>query len=554
VTRHRPAVIWLVLVLPALAAPAAAEPQQQMTFRNNLLPGHLTVHRISRTTYRTAHRAKHVEKLKYRQKATWVQCNVDQRTPGKIMVCQMMVDRPAKVISLRRGKKKIKPPPPASDFILPKRSTRLRSSYKSPQDGPVQVPLTDPAERAVLHALLDFAHWPKGRIPAGHRWERDIRGNGITGTQTFEFVDLAKEKHLAATRTGARHQDSVVARVTLYVEGKFEDPLARDYVFGKGQAIFYWSRPDRVLIRMEAQADYRRKRENAPERFKLTLDVSLTDLDSLDEERQERTADQLIAFDKALKAHRGGDDRLTRERCRRFRTTWPDSIWMPAVDELESRTVKKKTETKRLSMQQLNDRLVRTILTHEAARTNFEYDLLERSQLALEQLAETHHAKLKKLAKSDDDARRGRALFALAFSGRPGDFSTVQKAAQDESPKVRASVLAALTARRSPDTSVDLLIIMLDDEKANVRRRACQAVAACVSPEHYSTVKAVEKLTRLMIHDERDAVRLEAVRALAAIGAPADVPKLEKALTHELNTTIREEIHKAIETLKARSD
>jgi HEAT repeat protein len=113
--------------------------------------------------------------------------------------------------------------------------------------------------------------------------------------------------------------------------------------------------------------------------------------------------------------------------------------------------------------------------------------------------------------------------------------------------------LAGLAARGSPDVSSELLLALCDDEKPIVRRRACEVVAACMTPEHFSAVQLVEKINNLMVFDKSDDVRLAAVRALAVIGTPADVPKFEKALTHELNQGIRAEIEKSIEKVQARS-
>jgi len=112
--------------------------------------------------------------------------------------------------------------------------------------------------------------------------------------------------------------------------------------------------------------------------------------------------------------------------------------------------------------------------------------------------------------------------------------------------------LAALAARRHPETSPELPVVMLDDPEAQVRVRACEAVAACLSPEHYAVAKAVEKLDRLILEDEQPAVRIAAVRALAAIGSAADVAKLEEASAREKNEEVRRELAKALERLRAK--
>lgn len=534
--------VLLSVAVTLLPHAAAAEPVQKMSFRNNLLPGQLTVHRLTRTVTREAVRKQYTETLRYRQEAEWVQCNIEENKPGNIMLYQMLVEQPAQVLSVRQGQKKIQPTPPASDFGIVQGSPALRSAYRTPRDSPAQTPLGDPAERAVLNALLDFAHWPSKQIDAGHKWERDLLGGGIAGTQRFEFVDVTEMK------------GRVIARVALSVQGRFEDALAKDYEFGRGQAIIYWSRLDRTPIKIEAQADYQRRRDNAPEKYRIKLDVHLVRQDSLGEQARETVIDQMLLFAQAQKAHREGNDREAFDACLKFRQTWPDAVWTPAVQELQDRIrPRKAAESPRLTSAELNDLLVKCFVAYEAARTNYEYDLLNRTRETLCRLVERQRAALLKIAKGDDSGRRGRAVFALAFSDRLEDLRFVEKAARDDHPGVRAMALAALAARRHPDTSVELVIIMLDDAEVRVRRRACEAVAACVPPEHYSVVKAVERLGELMIEDDDAGVRLEAIRAVGAVGAPADIPKLEEALKSELNDQNRAEIDKAVARLRAKS-
>ncbi|HVP13560.1 MAG TPA: HEAT repeat domain-containing protein [Phycisphaerae bacterium] len=526
--------------LATLPPPVCAEPPQKMLFKNNTLPGHLTQHLISRVIQRTSRRKKYVETLEYKQQAAWIQCNIDESKPGTTVLYQMMADQPAEVVRVLHGKKKVEPTPPAEDFSLAAGSTRLQSTNATPRDAPIQVPLTESVERVLLQSLLDFAHWPAKSVEAGHRWQRDIDFGSFKGTQTFEFVDIAKVNGQSA------------ARLTLYVEGKFAGPLEKDYVFDKGQAIIYWSRPDRALLKMEAQAFYRRLRERSLEEYKLKLDVGLIKLEMLTEKEQDTIRDQLTVFATALKNQREGQEKDALGLCRQFREKWPKSMWLPAVDDLVRQMTPRVVETKRYSPEELRETLVKTVVAYEAARTNGEYDYVERTRRVLEGLAVDYHATLKKLAQNEDDAVRSQAVFALAFGKRPDDLVLVQKAARDESPRVRAMALAGLAARRSPDVSAELLASLLDDEKPVVRRRACEVVAACMTPEHFSAVQLVGKLDHLMVFDDNDAVRLAAIRALAAIGTPADIPKFEKALTHELNQENRAEIERSIEKLKAR--
>lgn len=515
-----------------------ANAADEMAFKNNLLPGYLSIHKISRTTTRTVPRRQYKEKLVYSQVADWVQCNIDEPNPGRVNVYQMMVDHPADVVGLFRGAESIKPLPSPSTFNLSIGSTRLHNAVKLPRDAPFQVPITDPAEQVVLRTLLDFAHWPKAKVAAGHRWQRDITDGGFRGKQTYEFVDLG------------RIENDVVGRVTLYIQGRFDSPLDRDYQFEKGQAILYWSRPDRVLMKMEAQATYKRLRPSGDEQYKLKLDVNLVRQQTYTGEQQSVLKDQLILFAKALQQQREGSLGEAAALCAEYHRQWPDSLWTPAVDELSNRVQKNRRPTEGISSADFDKALAGAIVAWEAATANDDYDLMERTRQMLTQLTREEGARLRRMAKSDEAVIQAQAVFALAFSPDVGALNVVQSAVKAKSAKVRAMALTGLAARQDPSTNVELLVSLLDDSKSSVRLRACRAIAVCVPREHFSIAKATEKLAALMIRDQSTGVRREAIRALAAIGATTDVPKLEKALTHELDQSNRREIERAIRMLK----
>lgn len=533
------------LIVFVVIGPGDALAGDTMTFKNNLLPGHLTVHRITRTTRRKAPRRDFVEKLTYRQTADWVRCNLAESKPGSVTVYQMMTDRAAKVRGLRHGKKKIKPLPPPDHFNLSGGSTRLHSANLTPRDAPYQVPLCDAAERAALRSLFDFAHWPRGKIDASHRWERDVDGGGFKGTQTLEFVDLVRFDHDTIGK------GEIAARLTLYVQGAFTGALEKNYTFVKGQAVIHWARLDRTLLRMEARAEYKRRRPNGDEDYELRVEIDLKRMKMLNEAERDGMIDQLNVFAEALKRRQQGEPRETLRLCRQFHEKWPRSIWGPAIEELEERLTRAPRAAAGLKTSELKELLSKSLLAWEAGRSTYQYDLMDRTRKGLRQLCRDYRDKIRRLAKAKQSRDRAPAVFALAFSDDPDDFYLVQKSARDKSARVRSMALAGITARGSPQTSVDLLLLLLSDKKASVRSRACQAVAACVPREHFSIDKAAEKIAGLMIDDEKAAVRLAAIRALAAIGAPTDIAKLEKALHHELDKTNRREIDKAIKVLEA---
>jgi len=69
----------------------------------------------------------------------------------------------------------------------------------------------------------------------------DRSAQWFEGTQKFEFADLGK----SAKRHRANHTAG---------RGKFAGVLEKDFTFGKAQAVIDWSRPDRMLLHVDAQA------------------------------------------------------------------------------------------------------------------------------------------------------------------------------------------------------------------------------------------------------------------------------------------------------------
>jgi hypothetical protein len=534
---------YLVLVGPLAMPPAtpSGKTAQQVTLGNNTIPGVQTTHEIVRTLRRTVKRPKTVETLSYEQVATLVQCNIAQAKPGKVLVYQMITDAPARVLKLLHGEKEVRPPPPAAKFNLSRGSTRLVSEKKIARECPTLWPLTDPAQSALLAAMLDFAYWPAKRIEARHAWQRTLTSESFEGTQTLQFIDLVEL------------EGQTVARIAIKIDGKFIGPLEREFVFGEAEGLIYWSRLERTLSRMEGLASYQRRRGPAVEDYDLKLEAVLRKSQQLAEKDQERVKEQMTAFVAAMQAHEAGEVKDAMSACKDFRKSWPDAVWLPAVAELERRLTPDTSGADRMSTAQLKEAIVRTVVTYEAARTNLDSDLLETTMLTMSDVARDYGATLAKLCRDQDEIVRGNAAFALAFGRRPQDLVAVQKCAKDSSAKVRALALTGLGAAGNTHVRAEVLLDAMEDPEPGVRRRALQAVATCVPRENAMVARLVERIDRLMVHDKHDGVRADAVAAMVAIGAPADIPLLEKALQHELNTGIREQLHTAIETLRRRT-
>ena len=512
----------------------------QVTLTNNTLPGHQTIHEIQRTVTRLVNRGKSVERLVYGQKTMLVQCNVSQLQQGKILVYQLVVDEPAQVSGLYHDKIKVKPTPAPEQFNLSKGSTRLTSERKTAREAPLELPPGDPAQSIVVRNLLDVAYWQPKKIEAGHKWQRTISNDLFEGTQTLQFVDIVDIAGQAA------------ARLAVKVEGKFKGPLARDYEFEMAEGIIHWARLERTIAKIEGLARYKRTRHGVSENFEVKVEENLRNVTQLDESQQDKVKEQMSAFAAAIDAANQGHMPDARDYCRDFRKAWPDSLFMPAIVELERRVAPDAPSQDRMSRAQLLEAIKGSVVAFEAARANRDSDVLDLTLVTMSQLARDYSAILAKLTRDKDEMTRGNAAFALAFSTRPEDRSAVGKCAVDKSLKVRILTLTGMAAAENQGVSAELLLGLLDDPEAGVRRRTLQAIAVCVPRENFAITKLVEKINHLMVYDKNDGVRSDAVMALVAIGSPSDIPKLEEALKHELVAPTREQIHRGIEMLKQR--
>ena len=523
-----------------LAQIALAGPPAQVTISNNTLPGHQTIHEIRREITRSVKRDKFIERLVFEQKTTLVQCNVSLPQQGKILVYQLVVDEPAKVKGLYHDKAKISPTPPAERFNLSKGSTRLTSERKNAREAPLELPPGDPAQSIVIRNVLDAAYWQPKKIEAGHKWQRQITGDLFEGTQTLQFLDMTDVAGQA------------VARLALKVEGKFKGPLERDFRFGMTEGVIHWARLERTIAKIEGIARYHRVHHGVTEEYEIKIEENLRNITQLSEPQQDKVKEQMSAFAAAIDAANQGNMKDARDYCRDFRNSWPDSIFTPAIVDLEHRAAPDAPSQDRMSRAQLLAAIKGSVVSFEAARSSHDSDVMDLTLTTMTQIARDYSAILAKLTRDKDEMIRANAAFALAFSARPEDQNAVQKCAVDKSTKVKVLALTGLAAAENHAVSAELLMGLLEDKEAGVRRRTLQAVAACIPRENFGVAKLVEKIDRLMVYDKNDGVRSDAVAAIVSIGSPADIPQLEEALKHELNTGIREQIHQGIEKLRER--
>lgn len=525
--------VAICLLIPAATSVA----KDKMSFRNNTLPGHFTIHSVVRQTKRVAPRRDFKETIEYVQRGEWVQVNLDEPKPREVTVYQMFSETRPEIVSLYRGAERIRALPSPSEFNIEAGATYLNSERRTRRDNPFKPPSGETAQEVIMDIMLDVAHWDGKSIEAGHRWERDIQNGYFTGVQRFEFAGVEN------TQIGK------VGAVRMIVEGEFTGPLARSHKFGKSRAVIYWANLEKTFAGLEARVEFARRRPAGDETYQMRIDLNLKRAETLNEEQSETLRQQLTVFAEALNRFNRKDYAGARDACRQFRSAWPGSIWQPAVDELELKTVSS-VPTRRMKSSEVLDAIKQCLTTWESALKNQEYDRLDRTRETLIRLNEESGSKILRLTRHESSKARAAAAFALAFSVDAGDFQSVQKATRDASPRVRGMALAGIAARGDAKTSAEMLLLRLADGHPMVRARACRAVAACISREHYSIGQIARQLNDMIANDESSTVRIESIRAIAAVGAPADIDNLQTAKANETSRRVREEIDIAIKRLQ----
>lgn len=538
----------VIIALTAVGSAAIADDEkasrrsakaQRMTFRNNTSSGFITVHKLEWRSTRTAPRDNYIETMRSLQTARWVQANLANEDVNTTTTYQMMEVFPAAVIGLSRGSEVMGVLPLPSAFNLDAGGTYLHSTTRTPKISPFKPPSVKPALEAVMGGLLDVAHWGKRRIEPGHRWTRQLESPWFRGSLRFEYQGLEEL------------DSGTSALVTYYLDGRFEGPLHATHKFVKGQGAFLWNKNKRCLQQLDARAEYQRIRPTGNEKFEVRISAELYALATLSSDQTELMRQQLTVFSDALSALRRDNIDRCRALTRGYREQWPESVWAPAINELQIQAAEQLESAPTLSLAQVSKRLTDLIVAWAGSMRSRDYDEQDRVRAAYLELLAQYRPHVLKLSQDDNSKTRAKSMFALGFSPDPADFRLLQRSTRDKSSRVRGMTYAALAARRDPRTSAEVLLEGLNDSSGGVRARACEAIGACIVRENLAVDALVKKLLQLVRDDEKANVRRAAAEAVGLIGVPADVPPLEAALEKETEERNRAVLRVVIEKLKA---
>lgn len=534
----------MIVLACCCAASADDKSARQIRFRNDLTEARQSIFRMTRTIRRTTPQNGYVETLAWRQAAEWVRFQMDESHPGFVKVAQIVADRPAQVMSLFHDADKVEPLPSPGLLGLSLGSTRLYTESMSGTDAPPLLPVADPAQAAVLAALLDVEHWPTDRKRIGDQWQHDLSGGGFAGAQTFELGDVK--------RVG----NETLVTIRMKAAGEFTGALVDQRCkFVSGDAQIIWSSTWRMLKSIQAQASWARGEGASKQEFDLKVDLLLESTRVLDEEAAAAVRKQLIDFSALLDDERAGKPDETLAGCRTFEERWPGSVWLPAVRQLSSNIEQKRSGPRELSEDELREALAKCLVTWQATEAKDDpQTAAQRTKVRklYEAMANAHRDALLRMAGKADSNSRALAVFALAFGSAPANTAQLERAARDEAGKVRAWAVYGLAVRKATTVDSALLLELLRDEDANVRARACQAVSACVARDSAKLPPLRAQVLDVLLKDRADHVRFIAARTMEEIGTAADVAPLRRALSHEVDQPLRAAIERAIAACERR--
>lgn len=450
---------------------------------------------------------------------------------------------PAEVVSATRDGVGISPRPSGAALRLDPGGVYMTVTEVTPSDAPSLVPTGTDGRLIGIALLLAAPRWPEkpaatwtsvvtiGDDDASVTWRAEDAGTSAleAGTQTFT---AAIEAAAAASAGGARG-------ITL-------------------DATLVWDEVNQVLQRVSGTARYRVSDYRYDDAYLVTLTRTRRRLDDLATADRRTMRDSILALNDAIATHRRGDRDAAERAARAFIQRWPSSPWRPTIDRLlddlsnaddASVAAPPETAAPKELLAQLGDAMA---AWQTADRTA---DERARAQLRATLAPQVAGARdtIREFLSADDPGPRAVAVFALAFTDDGLDLLALQDATGDADARVRAWAAYALAIRADSRTEFRTLRLLARDEDANVRARACEAIAACIAPDG-KDARAARTLLLDRLSDEFDGVRYHAALALTRLAEPADLGRIEAARNVEPTETVTEALDRLMDRLRAASD
>ncbi|MFO0974248.1 MAG: HEAT repeat domain-containing protein [Phycisphaerae bacterium] len=518
----------------ALCAAAVGAPpgDRGVLLRNDVSDGRLSVYRMTRSVVRARQQAGHAEELTYDQRGTWTRFSVREQDGPVITLAQMVVEGAAEKVVFRRDGAAVAG---LSDGAQGEGVARVRAVHDRSGDGGDRVVArcgrgAGPRGGA-LAAVVDFAVWTPGRRHVGDEWSRELTRSDLTGEQKLKLRRLTQRDKRS------------YAELELSVSGKLRGAAA-GCDLEEATAEASWSLGREILDRISGRVKTACGSGDAAERVEIQFTIELERTELLSGARAAEVAEQLQGVARAVTAARRGDAAAVRRAAAEFRERWPKSDWLAGVDQLTRETGVAPPPVDEDAP--LIRELVLTLKAWQQATGSGESAAVSAARRNFERLADGRGGALKALATGAGENQRAAAVFALAFSTVRDPRGDLEQAARDSAPAVRAWALYGLALRADRATDRAIVVAALSDADSAVRARGCQAVAACLPRDCREMRQARQRMMELLQQDRSDATRLFAAKALTEVSSSEQVPALRKAIKHEVDPAIREQIRAAV--------
>lgn len=517
----------------ALCAAAVGAPpgDRGVLLRNDVSDGRLSVYRMTRSVVRARQQAGHAEELTYDQRGTWTRFSVREQDGPVITLAQMVVEGAAEKVVFRRDGAAVAGLSDGAQARVSRGCVRFTTDPVTAAIASSLVVAEEPGPGAALAAVVDFAVWTPGRRHVGDEWSRELTRSDLTGEQKLKLRRLTQRDKRS------------YAELELSVSGKLRGAAA-GCDLEEATAEASWSLGREILDRISGRVKTACGSGDAAERVEIQFTIELERTELLSGARAAEVAEQLQGVARAVTAARRGDAAAVRRAAAEFRERWPKSDWLAGVDQLTRETGVAPPPVDEDAP--LIRELVLTLKAWQQATGSGESAAVSAARRNFERLADGRGGALKALATGAGENQRAAAVFALAFSTVRDPRGDLEQAARDSAPAVRAWALYGLALRADRATDRAIVVAALSDADSAVRARGCQAVAACLPRDCREMRQARQRMMELLQQDRSDATRLFAAKALTEVSSSEQVPALRKAIKHEVDPAIREQIRAAV--------
>lgn len=449
---------------------------------------------------------------------------------------EMLILSPAAVVSATRDGVGVTPRPTPTELHLDAGGDYMTVNPITALNAHTLVPDGDNDRLIGVALLMATPQWPTSPTT---QW---------TSTVSLHGNEIAVTWHVGAD-TPKTTGDTVTLRSAIDESADVSPGDAHAMTI---HSTLVWDTAAGVASSLNGTARYRVSKPQFDESYSVHVVMTRRRLEDLSPAGQRDMHDAVLALNTAIAANRRGDREAAERDARAFVERWPISPWRPIMDrllaDLASGTAASSAPPAATQPAALLARLSQAMQSWQEADRAADDTTRHQLRTSLIPLVSASREEVRTMLKSDEPGPRAVGAFALAFTDDGLDLLALQDVTGDVDGRVRAWAAYALAIRADPRTEFRALQLLARDDDANVRARACEAVAACV-PQDSRESRAARSLLLERLHDDFDGVRFHAAIALMSLAEPADLPQIEAVRKVEPSETVSDALDRLMKQL-----